>query len=334
VPSPAPAAMPTTAMNTPYSGMPAPAKAMPETVPAPPNRAAPKSGVPSFVPPGAQVLVLNQPDQAPPATPAVQQAAYVAPANNDPLPNLIAPPSPPEEMKLVTPTKPSASSSANACGGPLQIALRAYQEKSPQDANKHLAHLDPSNQQLLQKILPLAAKLGETNLPSTDPTEAAELADQLQQVVSTLRTKAALRIETLTYCRTPARPAQMGVYQPLPENHAFRGGETVELYMQVRNFSCEAKDREFLTHLTTVIEVRDDRGEVVCRYEFERDRPEAGQAPRQESFHICRFPLQGLAAGDYTLSAQITDVPTGKSAQRTLPLRVEAARRTARGNDE
>jgi hypothetical protein len=257
----------------------------------------------------------------------VQTVAHAGPATNV-LPNLLTPPVPPEELKMVTAPKPGTA------GSPLANALRAYQDRSPQEADKHLAHLDPVNQQLLRKLLPLAVRLGETGVPAADPAEIAELVEQLQQVVTTLRTKAALRVEKLCYCRPPARPAKYGVYQPLPDDHPFRPGETAELYMEVRNFSCEAKEKEYLTHLATVVEVRDDRGDVVTRYEFERDRPDIGQAAKQDYFHICRFPVQGLPSGRYTLAVQVTDVPTGKTAKRSLPLVVEPARRTARGNDD
>lgn len=275
------------------------------------------------IPPGAQILLLNQP-----STNGIRPANH---SSADLIPNLIAPPMPPEELKLVSVPKPAAPS---ACGGPLQTALRAYLDKSPQEASKHLAHLDPANQEVLQQVLPVAAKLGETGLPSADPAEVAELADRLQDVVMKLRSKAALRVDKLIYCRLPAAPVRAGVYQPLPDDHAYHAGETVELYMEVRNFSCEAKDREFLTHLNTAIEIRDDRGEVVNRYEFERDKPVAGQAPRQDHFHICRFPIQGLMPGQYTLTAQITDMPTGKSAAKSLPLRIDPPRRAARGTAE
>lgn len=90
-----------------------------------------------------------------------------------------------------------------------------------------------------------------------------------------------------------------------------------------------------MTHLATVIEVRDERNEVVMRHEFERDRPDVGQAAKAEHFQICRFPIQNLPAGSYTLTALVTDVPSGKSATRTLPLRVDStARRVARGTSE
>jgi hypothetical protein len=153
----------------------------------------------------------------------------------------------------------------------------------------------------------------------------------LQQVIAALRAKAALRIEKLCYCRPSAKPARYGVFQPLPDDHVFHIGESCELYMELRNISCESKDREHTMRLMTTIEVRDERGTVVSRLEFERDRSEAGAAPRNEYFHICRFPVQGLAVGRYTLNAKITDMPTGRTAEKTLPLNVEPARRVARG---
>jgi len=308
------------ARTSPYGSAGNAVATLPDTAAAKPAmKASPPETLPA---PSPQVLLLNQPPVN-----GVRPTSH----NTDPIPNLIAPPMPPEELKLVSAPKPS---SASACGGPLQTALRAYQDNAPQEANKHLAHLDPVNQEVLQQVLPVAARLGETGLPTADPTEVAELADKLQDVVTKLRSKAALRVDKLSYCRLPAAPVRAGVYQPLPDDHGYRAGETVELYMEVRNFSCEAKDREFLTHLNTAIEIRDDRGEVVSRYEFEREKPDSGQAPRHDHFHICRFPIQGLMPGPYTLTAQVTDVPSGKSAAKTLPLRIEPPRRTTRGTAE
>lgn len=271
------------------------------------------NSLPTVVPPGSQILVLQH---SPPPTNAISESVT----------NLLTPPVPAEELKLVSVPKLQPANS------PVMNALKAYQDKAPAEAEKLLSHLDPGNQQLLKRLLPLAVKLGEAGLPTTDPSEVAELIDQLQNVVTALRAKAALRIDKLSYCRAPVKPMRTGTYQPLPDDHVFRPGETVELYMELRNFSCEAKEAEYSTHVTTLIEIRDDRGEVLAKYEFERDRPDVGQAPRQEYFHICRFPVQGLSAGQYTLTAQVTDVPSGKSAKRSLPLRIEATRRLARGS--
>lgn len=258
-----------------------------------------------LIPPGAQVLVL-QPNNVP---------EPVQPATHDEMP---APPSPaaPEELRMVTGQGRAA----------VVEALRAYQEKSPADAERLLASLDPVNQELLKKLLPLAVRLGGQ---PADPGELAEVADQMQTAMACLRTKAALRFEKLSYCRAPAKSARYGVYQPLPNDTTFRQGETVEVYMELKNFSCESKDQVYATHLTTVLEIVDDQGEVASRFEFERDKPEAGNAPRVDYFHICRFPVQGLATGHYTLRVRVTDIPTGKFAQRELPLKVESPRRTA-----
>jgi hypothetical protein len=306
---------------------PDPPKPLPETVrqvpamPSPPLPAQRDSGLPTYVPPGAQVLVL-QPDGK-----TLQPAAHSDGGKAEPGQNMLIPPVAPEELKLVSQPR------AGDCNlTPIQAALEAYQAKSPQTAEKQLQHLDPVNRDLLKKVLPLAAKLGDQSLPAANPAEVAEMVDQLQQVVGSLRSKATLQIAKLSYCRLPAKPARYGVYQPLPDDHTYRIGETVELYMELRNFSCEAKEAEYRTHLSTVIEIRNERNELVERHEFERDRPEVGQAPKQDYFHICRFPVRGFPAGTYTMTVIVTDVPTGKSATRTLPLRVESApRRVARG---
>lgn len=271
---------------------------------------------------GSQLLVFQQPQ----GYNTIQYGKKTPTA--DGMPNMLIPPVAPEELKLV------AAPRANAATGPVSAALKAYQDRQPDDAEKQLSQVDPANRDVLRKMLPLAARLGESGSACADASEVAELVDQLQNVVGTLRAKAALRIEKLTYCRTPTKPVRLGAYQPLDDDNIFRVGDTVELYMELRNFSCQAKDKEFHTHLTTAIEVRDDRNEVIARYDFERDRPDVGQAPKHEYFHICRFPVQNMMAGQYTLCAIVTDVPTGKSATRMLPLRVEAARRVARGSAE
>lgn len=273
-------------------------------------------------PPGGQLLVFQQPSAYNPTN------THRASAAGDNPSNLLIPPVAPEELKLV------ASPKSALCSGPLTAALKAYQDGQLDEGDRHLAQIDSCNRELLRKMLPLAARLGDNSVASANPAELAELIDQLQVMASTLSARAALRIDKLSYCRTPAKPVRMGAYQPLSDDHTYRPGETIELYMEVRNFSCQAKEKEYLTHMSTVIEIRDERNEVVSRFDFERDRPVAGQAPKQDYFHICRFPVQGLATGQYTLTATVTDVPTGKSANKSLPLRVESTRRVARGSAE
>jgi hypothetical protein len=166
------------------------------------------NSVPPFVPPGTQVLVL-QPQSG------VLQQVGVATTNTpapEVVPSLLTPPVPAEELKLVSVPKPPPMS-------PLLNAVKAYQDKSVADAEKHLCTLDPVNQQLLRRMLPMAVKLGETSLPATNPAEVAEMADQLQQMVSALRAKAELRLDKLCYCRSPIKPVRYGVYPPLPDDH-------------------------------------------------------------------------------------------------------------------
>ncbi|MFL5327401.1 MAG: hypothetical protein ACJ8C4_00675 [Gemmataceae bacterium] len=171
----------------------------------------------------------------------------------------------------------------------------------------------------------------DCGMQQANPSEVAEVADQLQQVVTTLRGKAALRIEKLNYCR-PGKGAR-GIMN-LPDDHAFHVGESVEVYMELRNFSCESKE-QCPTQLATVLEIRNEQGIVVSHFEFQRDRADNCTAPRNDYFHICRFPVQRLNPGQYTLVAKITDLPTGKVAEKALPLTIDNARRTTiRGSAE
>lgn len=242
---------------------------------------------------------------------------------------LLEPPVAPEELRLVKP--PAGPEADNAVAdSPILAALREYKNKAPDEARKHLAGLDRFNQEALSFLLPLAVRLSEGGPRQTDPQEIAGVVDQLQGLIDKLRCKAALRIDKLCYCRPVPQPARYGVYLPLDEAQPFRQGELLELYMELRNFSCEARDKKYTVHLSVTIEIRDERGTVVEPMKFERDKPDVGHTPRQDYFHICRFPVPGIAPGTYTLVARVTDVPTGRSAERALPLRVAPVRAVAR----
>src|SRR5205807_2071590 len=114
-----------------------------------------------------------------------------------------------------------------------------------------------------------------------------------------LRARAALEIPKLCFCRPVAAPARFGAYELLEENHLFRPGETVAVYLELRNFACEPHGGDYRTHVRTTVEVRDERGGVVFR--FDADRADPSLSPRRDYCHVGRFALPPLPAGAYTL---------------------------------
>ena len=86
----------------------------------------------------------------------------------------------------------------------------------------------------------------------------------------------------------------------------------------------------FTTQLASSLVLRDADQHVVWRHDFgDRSYRDLSQTLRHDYFNNCRFCVPDVPPGQYTLVAEVTDVPTGKSAKRTLPLRVEPARRVA-----
>jgi hypothetical protein len=203
---------------------------------------------------------------------------------------------------------------------PVVEALRCYLNKSPEQAAQHLKTCDPTSRDLLACLLPLAVRLGEGDLSRADPQDLATLLEQVQGLLAPLRERAALEIPKLCFCRPVATPGKSGVYELLEENHLFRAGEVVALYMEVRNFTCAARGGDFRTHIATAVEIHDERGQMV--YHFNIDKADPSLSPRHDFSNGVRFGLPALPAGSYTLTMRVTDVPTGRTARRSLDFRV------------
>jgi hypothetical protein len=201
-------------------------------------------------------------------------------------------------------------------------AVKCYLNKSPEQASRRLQALDEADRQLLSALLPLAVRLGDGALKSADPEDLAALVEDVQGLLGPLRERAALDVPKLCFCRPVAAPARFGVYELVDGNHLFRPGEVVGLYMEVRNFACAPQGADFRTTVQTSIEVHNDRGEVVWRFDPPA-RTEPSLSPRQDYCHVGRFALPtNLPGGAYTLWLKVTDVPTGRTARRPLDFRV------------
>ncbi|HTK77282.1 MAG TPA: hypothetical protein VL371_18605 [Gemmataceae bacterium] len=217
-----------------------------------------------------------------------------------------------------SPTNPAPQGNS-----PILTALRYYQADSPDRATQALDPLDPGSRDMLKALLPLAARLGAADGKPATAEEVTATVAQLEAAAAALRPNAALRIARLCYCRPVQAPTRFGVYQPLEGRHAFRPGEVVAVYVEMRNFTCEPKGDIYQSHLGSKVEVLDAAGHVAHRFDF--DAADASLSPRQDYCHVGRFLLPRLPAGDYILRLTVTDRPTKREAQSSLDLRVAAA---------
>jgi hypothetical protein len=169
-------------------------------------------------------------------------------------------------------------------------------------------------------LAPLAMRLTDGSLMRADPQDVAAAVEQINVLLMPLRARAALEIPKLCFCRPVSTPARFGTFERLEENHLFKAGETVAVYMELRNFSCTPQQGDFATHVVSSVEIHDADGKVVFR--FDSDRADASLSPRQDYCHVGRFTLPALPAGAYTLWLKATDVPTGRVARRSLDFRL------------
>ena len=126
---------------------------------------------------------------------------------------------------------------------PFVLALKCMLENRHSEALEHLKKYDdPATQELFIRILPLIAESCKRGLSKASPGEVAALYEQLESVKSMLRTRTELAIDKMCFCKSIKA---YGVYEALPENHAFnagapgRPGDLVQLYVEVRNFASE-----------------------------------------------------------------------------------------------
>jgi hypothetical protein len=205
---------------------------------------------------------------------------------------------------------------------PLLAAMRYYLNDSPEQAARSLEGMDEADRTLLAALLPLAVRVGGGALRAADPQDIAGLVSDLQGLVAPLRERAALEVPKLCFCRPKAAPAQFGKYDPLGENHPFRPGDLIGLYVEVRNFTSVPNGEICRTHVRMAIEVMNDRGETVLRFD-PPSRTDPSLSPRQDYCNVGLISLPpNMPAGAYTLWLKVTDVPTGRTARRALDFRV------------
>lgn len=208
----------------------------------------------------------------------------------------------------------------------LVAALRCLMEKRPEDAAARLGELDKANREVLLCLLPLAVRLSQGALDRAAASELTVMVDQVEGAAAPLRQRAPLAIDKMCFCR---RIDKFGQYEPLPDRRQFRPGELVQVYAELRNFSSNPGQAGFETRLASSVRLTrhtTDREEIVWRQDFhDRDRVDRGRSPRRDYFNNYRFCVpENIPPGTYKLWLKVVDVPTGRSAESSLPLMVRA----------
>ncbi|HEX5269513.1 MAG TPA: hypothetical protein VFW33_03450 [Gemmataceae bacterium] len=267
------------------------------------------------------------PDPRPAPANPVRPAAHQKPAADDPPPpkkEETPAPLPPLSPAAATPpgtARPAASIAPApqerrkpAADEPLVVALRAYLQKRPADALDALRRYEKANQDMLLVALPFAARLTEGDIDKVSPREAAELADLMQGVEERLRQRAALRVEKMLFCR---QIDDFGEYVPREAVNGmatFEGGagdqpgETIRVYVELRNVSSRQRGDSYETRLTGGVELLDFDGRSVYLYDFKPEQ-HRGQSPRHDFFVNCYFSVpRNIPPGRYTLRVEVRDI--------------------------
>ncbi len=293
----------------------------------------------------------QQPDARPAPVDPIKQVNHEKPATVEPPPvkkeetPAPLPPLPPSAAGgeprpmpvLVAATQQQESKKSSAGDEPLVVALRAYLQKRPADALEALGRYEKANQDMLLVALPFAARLTEGDINKVSPREAAELADLVQGVEERLRQRATLRIEKMLFCRQiddfgeyAAREAVNG----MPTFEAGAGdqpGETVRVYVELRNVSSKQRGDSYETCLAGSIELLDFEGRSAYLKDF-RPEQHRGQSARHDFFVNCSFSVpRKIPPGRYTLRVEVRDITSlasDSSALKASPPAHRVARQT------
>jgi hypothetical protein len=218
---------------------------------------------------------------------------------------------------------------------PLVEALDCVINNRHTEALELLHGYDRSTQEVCLRLFPILALMNQKPIDQWSPSEVAVLGEQVQGLSDLLRPRSKLVIGKACFCRIDSIKS-FGIYDELPEGYAFqastpnRPGELVHLYVELRNFAIEPKNRDFVTRLSNSIEIWDQKGVKVWGYRFE-DEMICLRSPSNDYYNIYAFQVpHNLPAGTYTLKIHITDKTRPdqqpRLASRSLEFRVTSAR--------
>jgi hypothetical protein len=260
--------------------------------------------------------------------PAVAQARLPAmPTDSDIGPVLVRGHMPTDDATAIvranSDTRPQLLASSIAVEPGLVAALRCFLDKRPDAALPCLNHYDSENQEVLLSLLPLTARMSEGPLSQADPREVAVILDQLEGLKLVLQPKAALVMDKACFCR---QVRKFGVYEALGEKPAFRPGELVEVYCEIRNVTSErskVQPGECRTHLQSSLEIRNSS--IGFKLQSRNTKAEVSHTPQHDFYLHYSFAIKDdMRPGPYVMTLEVVDVPTGRKVGRKLEFVVRA----------
>jgi hypothetical protein len=215
--------------------------------------------------------------------------------------------------------------------------LRCYLNKKPTEAIIWLDRYERLNQDFLLCLLPLAARLSDGGLQKADSRDLANVLVQLDRLANLIRPAAQLMIDKMCFC---SKIDRFGVYHPLDEDHLFQPDELTQVYVELRNFSSlPAKgkdvDQPYAVQLKFCAEIKKFQPLTGDPGNKEKDESwtsdvqtlqDRSQTPRTDFFINYPLVIPKFPPGHYILRLAVTDIPTGRKAEKTLDLRIIAAR--------
>jgi len=267
----------------------------------------PAPSEPGQKPVSIRQTVLENPE--PPALQSVPVNSAVSPATARETP-------PPPVLEDVKAAKLAPASS----DPPLLAAFRCILNDEPDKALEHLKGFDSTTQEFLIRLLPALARLGQKPLEQLNAEEVTVLQEQFEELLETLRPFTRLAINRMCCCKWIKG---YGNYEPLSEGHlfhaaskpGFRDGEQVKVYVELRNFRCELRDRYHEIRLSSSVEIRDPREPADAKplwyYRFEDQKePVRSRAQLHDFFNYYTFSVPHIPPGTYTVTIQVADETT------------------------
>jgi hypothetical protein len=178
--------------------------------------------------------------------------------------------------------------------------------------------------------LPLIARTSDTGLQGAKSNEYSYVVDELERLIDRSRTRAHLTIEKMCFCTSYQ---SYGIYLPvLFESPRFQVGQRVKLYVELKNFTSEWRDNAYMIyHRSTLTFLGFDgkpvtfnyRGRIVSALPIDEERPDKSRSLRHDFAYHYDFQIPHMPPGFYTLLLRVADVPTGRSAERTVDFQVK-----------
>lgn len=190
-------------------------------------------------------------------------------------------------------------------------ALRQALARHPEEANKLLQEKQVPDRELVLALLRLTAEITEKDAEKLTAEEIAQTQELLRSVSAKLRSRAALKLDKVSFCK---RIEGFGRFEPHASGYEFQAGydgkpgERVQVYAEIRNFASRAVQGRYETVLETSLAIHDAERREVVRFDLGRcvDR---SQTPRQDYFLNFQLHIPAkLKPGLYTLWVHVKDV--------------------------